>query len=410
MSPFSAIITPTSMSFTSMLGKVHHVTEGHTNWDEMREIIKEIKIAQKEGNLVEVAQLRETLDGLVDIAKTIIDASYGRVEVKGGCVYYEGTAVNSVLTQRILWGLEEGFDMDAHLRFLDDVMENPSKRAVDELYGFIEANQMGITEDGCVLAYKRVRSDFKDIYTGTIDNSPGKIVKMRRNAVNDNKEEVCSSGLHVCAMSYLPYYGVGEGNTIVLVKIKPRNFVSIPIDYKNAKARVCEYEVLCEYDGSDKDDILSLKRVWNEDDLISDYRDYDDYDDDDDDDGYFDRDDEDDCYHSEYGSGFLTIDDENEEDSNVEESHGNDNLIFKIDGWAEKVLPPCPITPRYLGLSPEEVEENERRWKEENPNLVEDTKAEDETSNTEEDALVSPEVQKAVAAALILLGNSLKKE
>lgn len=373
MSPFSAIITPTSMSFTSMLGKVNHITEGHTNWDEIREIIKSIKAAQKIGDLIEVAELRETLDGLVDIVKTIIDASYGRVEVKGGCVYYEGEPVNGALTQRILWGINEGFDMDAHLRFLDDVMENPSKRAVDELYGFIEANQMGITEDGCVLAYKRVREDFKDIYTGKMDNSPGQIVKMRRNAVNDNKEDVCSAGLHVCAMSYLPHYGCGDGNTIVLVKIKPRNFVSIPVDYRNAKARVCEYEVLCEYDGSDKDDILSLKRVWNEDDLISDYRDdWDDLDDDyddDEDDGYF-------------------------GDSDPEYSDGDDDDIYEEE-YHEREY-------GYGGVNllndDDDVTEEEHR--------AEDAK--EETGNLEEDALVSPEVQKAVQAALVLL-NSIPK-
>lgn len=408
MTPFSAIITPTSMSFTSMLGKVHHVTEGHTNWDEIRETIKAIKVAQKACDDAEVESLRTTLDGLVDIVKTIIDASYGRVEVKGGCVYYGGEPVHGALTQRILWGITEGFDMDAHLRFLDDVMENPSKRAVDELYRFIEANQMGITEDGCVLAYKRVREDFKDIYTGKMDNSPGQIVKMRRNAVNDNKEEVCSAGLHVCAMSYLPYYGTGEGNTIVLVKIKPRNFVSIPVDYKDAKARVCEYEVLCEYDGSDKDDILSLKRVWNEDDLTSGYRDDDD---DDDDDDYFDDDDDyfdDEYYRSAYGYGYGNGDDEDKEEANVEEGSGT-SLATELGEWIEKVPPPCPLPPRYMGLSPEAVEENKRMWVEENTKLVEDTKAEDETSNTDEDALVSPEVQKAVAAALVLLSSIPKR-
>jgi hypothetical protein len=78
-------------------------------------------------------------------------------------------------------------------------MENPSYRAVNELYGFLEKNRLPITPDGHFLAYKKVRDDYKDIHSGTMDNSVGKIVEMERNQVNDDKNQTCSSGLHFCS-------------------------------------------------------------------------------------------------------------------------------------------------------------------------------------------------------------------
>lgn len=265
--PFSGIITPQSMSFTTQDGKVHNVTLDHQNFEQIKETIKLLQKALREGRPEEADEHHATLSELVDIAKVIVAAGQGRVKVEGGVVYYDDEVIHNAVTNRILWGLSEGFDMTAYMNFLDDLMQNPSKRAVDEVYGFIEANNMGIMDDGRVLAYKRVRSDFRDIYTGKMDNTPGQIVKMRRNKVDDNKEITCSHGLHVCAQSYLPFYGNGPGNTIVIVAIWPRNFVSIPVDYKNAKARVCEYEVLSEYEGTDKDDLLSTKAIWTEDDF-----------------------------------------------------------------------------------------------------------------------------------------------
>ena len=123
-------------------------------------------------------------------------------------------------------------------------MENPSKRAVDELYGFLEASKLPITQDGYFLAYKSVKQNFRDVHSGTIDNSPGVTVKMTRNAVNDNKDQTCSTGLHFAAHNYAKGFH-GQGKMVVL-KINPRDVVSIPSDYKNEKGRCCEYLVLME--------------------------------------------------------------------------------------------------------------------------------------------------------------------
>jgi len=76
-----------------------------------------------------------------------------------------------------------------------------------------------------------------------MDNSPGTIVEMERNQVDDNKDQTCSTGLHFCGMSYLSCFG---GDRTVIVKINPADVVSIPSDYNEAKGRACRYEVIGE--------------------------------------------------------------------------------------------------------------------------------------------------------------------
>jgi hypothetical protein len=147
--------------------------------------------------------------------------------------------------------LEDGFDVAPLVEFMHNLMKNPSKRAVDELYGFLEKNSLPITPDGCFLAYKRVRGDYKDCYTGTMDNSVGKVVEMERNMVDDNRDNTCSTGLHFCSHSYLASFG---GERTVIVKVNPADVVSIPSDYNNAKGRACSYEVIGEI-GNDGDQI-----------------------------------------------------------------------------------------------------------------------------------------------------------
>jgi hypothetical protein len=125
-------------------------------------------------------------------------------------------------------------------------MTNPSKRAVTELYGFLEKNSLPITPDGHFLAYKKVRNDYLDIHSGTMDNSVGMIVEMERNEVDDNKDQTCSTGLHFCSQDYLPHFGSGSDSRVVIVKINPSDVVSIPSDYNNAKGRACRYVVVGE--------------------------------------------------------------------------------------------------------------------------------------------------------------------
>ena len=151
--------------------------------------------------------------------------------------------MHGAIVDRMVTMLQAGFPVEPLVNFMENMMQNPSYRAVNELYGFLEKNRLPITGDGHFLAYKKVRADFKDCHSGTMDNSVGQIVEMERNQVNDDKNQTCSAGLHFCSESYLKHFG---GERTVIVKINPRDVVSIPTDYDNAKGRACRYEVIGE--------------------------------------------------------------------------------------------------------------------------------------------------------------------
>lgn len=184
---------------------------------------------------------------LVDIKAAIVDYARGKIKIENGELYFEDELFHNVLAERILEMYQEGFPIDSMLVFMENLMENPSSRAVKELYTFLERGNLPITPDGCFLAYKRVAEDYTDIHSGKLDNSVGQVLEMRRNKVQEDKEITCSSGLHFCSLDYLPKYTGGATSHVMIVKINPRDVVSIPADYKHTKGRCCRYEVIGEH-------------------------------------------------------------------------------------------------------------------------------------------------------------------
>ena len=200
----------------------------------------------------------ETVQNVIEPKKVVLDFGQGRVSVKGETLYWDGEVFNGALATRMVTMLQEGFTIEPLIKFMENLLENPSKRSVDELYVFLEKNNLPITPDGHFLAYKKVRSDYKDCYSGTMDNTPGQVLTMQRNKVDDNQNNTCSHGLHFCSQDYLKHFG---GDRVVIVKINPRDVVSIPNDYNQTKGRTCRYEVIGEVGVNPDDEVEFTKPV-----------------------------------------------------------------------------------------------------------------------------------------------------
>lgn len=214
------------------------------------------------------------------------------VAIQNGTVTFNGEALHGSLVDRILRMVEEGFPVTPLVNFLTKLQGNPSFRVVNSLYDFLQVGGIPITEDGDFLAYKAIRSDWKDIHSGTMDNSIGKVLQIPRNKVDENANNTCSYGLHVCSWNYLPHFAHSNGR-VVVVKVNPADVVAIPADYNNTKMRTARYEVISEYVDYYKDDpqnLLSSKSVFGPSFYDSSYED----DQDDEDDSYEDEDDNDD--------------------------------------------------------------------------------------------------------------------
>jgi hypothetical protein len=194
--------------------------------------------------------LQRLVDGDIEGAIEIINAERGlktyvkgNVKIENGVLLYKDIEIKSGLTDRILKSMELGENFEHYLPFLENLMLNPSRRAVYRLFDFLVANDIEITDDGYFIAWKVVRSNYFDCASGTFDNSPGKFVQMPRNQVDEDDQRTCSTGLHVCSKNYIGSFH-SRGDRIVSVKVHPRDVVSIPVDYNDAKMRTCGYQVI----------------------------------------------------------------------------------------------------------------------------------------------------------------------
>ena len=192
----------------------------------------------------------ENIVELIDIPSAIEDYAEGKVTVTDGVLRYDGEEIHNSLTERIMGMMRNGFPFEPMIKFLANVLENHSNRAVQELYTFLEHKNLPITEDGCFLAYKAVTSDYKDKWSRTIDNSVGETVSMQRRKVNDDCGVGCSDGLHCGALEYVEgYRSEHYGDRVVIVKVNPKDVVSVPTDCECQKVRTCEYQVIADYEG-----------------------------------------------------------------------------------------------------------------------------------------------------------------
>jgi hypothetical protein len=228
----------------------------------------------------------EDVKNLIDPKKVVLEFGNGNVSIEGEKIFWKGRELHNSLTKRMIQMIHEDFPVTFLLAFMENLMQNPSSRAVNELYGFLEKNTLPITSDGNFLAYKKINENYTDCHTSTVLNKPavyitedeitkletynskqpivtvevidGKtVISMERNAVNDDQNTTCSHGLHVCSRDYLNNF---SGSRIIIVSINPRDVVSIPNDYNNSKMRVCQYTIVDEID-KEKVDVAFEKSV-----------------------------------------------------------------------------------------------------------------------------------------------------
>jgi len=170
-------------------------------------------------------------------------------------VTFQGETLPKVLADKVRAMRSEGLPLGLFEKFWQNLKENPSSSSVVELYDFLAYKELPITEDGCFLAYKGVFSDFWSINgnletqvikgqvndRGQIYNGVGEDIEVKRNHVDDNRANHCSHGLHVGSLAYATDFAQGA---VVVVKVNPKDVVSVPSDYNCQKCRVAAYKVM----------------------------------------------------------------------------------------------------------------------------------------------------------------------
>lgn len=239
MSNLAYIITDDGTIAVHVSGKQFLVAKEHPNYSLVKEAL--------------VSGETDEIEKLCHIPTALKKYTCGRISVFDEEIHFNGEPIHNTLVEKILQFASEGLPFEPMVKFLDNLMDNPSKRAVDELYGFLAHRGLAITEDGHFLAFKGIRSDWMDKYSGKCDNHPGQVLEMPRRDVDDNCNNYCSYGYHAGAWDYVKSYCTER---VVAVKINPKDVVSIPADANGMKLRTCRYEVL--YEIEDPEEHLKL--------------------------------------------------------------------------------------------------------------------------------------------------------
>jgi len=245
--------------------KVYSITRDHLNYNKLVEAYKN----NDADEFVKYADIVEAIKSYV--------GSGGKVSVVNDEVYYNGKVLHSNLTRRMLDMLRQGFSIEPMIKFLENLMLNPSNRAVEELWDFLEQKGLSISEDGGFLAYKTVLPSYLDKYSRTIYNAPGTVVEVPRNSVDDERAHECSHGLHVGGLAYSGPGGWYNSPTdkVLIVKVMPQDVVSVPKDHNAQKLRCCKYVVVDEFKSELKRAVHSGYTVNDENYDVDDYNDSD---------------------------------------------------------------------------------------------------------------------------------------
>ena len=213
----------------------------------------------------------DVIDEALTPSKSFERISDGLITIDNDAVHYKGQAIHNAATQKLLDLLNQGLsDPKPWMRFIEKLMANPSYNSREQGYKFLEHRNMPITADGNVIGYKGVNNDYKDIYSGSFDNSVGQSLAMDRTEVDDNVDHGCSAGFQIGSHDYADSWG--SNGILMVVEFSPEDIVSVPSCSSYAKLRVCKYKVIGESKNREKlNDGLYGQRDTQRHDEIFDY-------------------------------------------------------------------------------------------------------------------------------------------
>lgn len=134
------------------------------------------------------------LTRLFDAAGAINQFTDGDFSLVDGQILYKGEETPNCVSDRILYLMQEKLPYSYMKNFWKRLALNPSRRAQQELYKFLEHKGMCITESGMVRAYKAIRNDWLDKHSASFSNRLGAVLVMPRNKVCDDADVGCSYG------------------------------------------------------------------------------------------------------------------------------------------------------------------------------------------------------------------------
>lgn len=160
--------------------------------------------------------------------------------------------------------ISQKLELTPVLNFIKRIQQNPNHEIYTELFAWIKNGDLVLTDDGCFLAYKKVREDYMDIYTGSMDNSIGQSPEVPRHKIVRDREQTCAYGLHWCSFQYLDNYGSSSNSRVMIVKVAPEDVDRIPSDYSRQKGVSWKYTVIGEIPYASRHEHLKEQLIYDE--------------------------------------------------------------------------------------------------------------------------------------------------
>lgn len=209
-------------------------------------------MAGNEAKLIELMNMKQLMEKF----------SKGGLVVADNGVFYKDMPLAGVDVDRVLAYMRSNISYDSIANYMVRKFANPSRRAITEMYNFLEHRQMPLTPQGFITAYKGVQADFFSVSsgkepllvgrrndTGQIYNGVGETIHMDRSFVDDDFRVDCSGGLHAGSLQYAKDWARQHNGIIILIEIDPADVVSVPADCSCSKLRCCKYKVVGTYNG-----------------------------------------------------------------------------------------------------------------------------------------------------------------
>jgi len=233
-------------------GRHYTVAVSNPSYQEIREVIDTKPM--DEPKLLLLMNITERISSLCE--------GKVRVDLDEGKVWYNDTEFkDDAFCERILRLMSEGQDVQYLVNFLNRLGQNPESRAIMETFKFLQHEGLPITPDGCFLAYKGVRNDYYDKWTGKILNRPdGRRIEEDRELMCSDPNQACAKGLHCGSIKYGREWG--SGGHCILVKVDPKDVVCVP-NHDCRKMRVCGYWVIRDFDSALEDGNVLQGEVYD---------------------------------------------------------------------------------------------------------------------------------------------------
>jgi hypothetical protein len=177
-----------------------------------------------------------------------------RTTVANGRVFFDGEELDEAISGKIVRFIEDGVeDWKPLVAFIENVMQNPNPHSRENLYTWLVAHEITITESGMLVGYKGVEKDEEgnlqssssgtatvdgEVFEGKIPNPIGAVVEMPRASVDHDPGNPCMSGLHVGTYEYASTFAP----VLLEVHVNPRDIVNVPD--ASFKFRTCRYTVV----------------------------------------------------------------------------------------------------------------------------------------------------------------------